>query len=59
MKSVATPMLAIAIASMLVACTPPEGAQDTAVVLPLFHDLQEPDQDRVIDALLGAVSTRL
>jgi hypothetical protein len=32
MKSVATPMLAIAIASMLVACTPPEGAQDTAVV---------------------------
>ena len=34
-----------------------EDAQDTAVVLPLFHDLQESDQDRVIDALLRAVST--
>ena len=34
-----------------------EEAQDTAIVLPLFHDLQESDQDRVIDALLRAVST--
>jgi len=33
-----------------------EEAQDTAIVLPLFHDLREPDQDRVIDALLRAVS---
>lgn len=33
-----------------------EEAQDTAIVLPLFHDLQESDQDRVIDALLRAVS---
>ncbi len=34
-----------------------EEAQDTAIVLPLFHDLQESDQERVIDALLRAVST--
>jgi dTDP-4-amino-4,6-dideoxygalactose transaminase len=34
-----------------------EEAQDTAIMLPLFHDLQETDQDRVIAALLGAVST--
>jgi perosamine synthetase len=34
-----------------------EEAQDTAIVLPLFHDLAEADQDRVIDALLRAVST--
>lgn len=33
-----------------------EEAQDTAVVLPLFHDLQESDQDRVVDALIRAVS---
>jgi len=33
-----------------------EEAQDTAIVLPLFHDLREPDQDRVIDSLLRAVS---
>ncbi len=35
-----------------------EEAQDTAIVLPLFHDLRESDQDRVIEALLRAVSTR-
>jgi perosamine synthetase len=34
-----------------------EEAQDTAVMLPLFHDLQESDQDRVIDALLRATAT--
>ena len=33
-----------------------EEAQDTAIVLPLFHDLQEPDQDRVIHAVISAVS---
>jgi len=33
-----------------------EEAQDTAVVLPLFHDLDEGDQDRVIDAVTRAVS---
>ena len=33
-----------------------EEAQDTAIVLPLFHDLQESDQDRVIDALFRAVA---
>ena len=33
-----------------------EEAQDTAIVLPLFHDLQEREQDRVIDALIRAVS---
>jgi dTDP-4-amino-4,6-dideoxygalactose transaminase len=35
-----------------------EEAQDTAVVLPLFHDLQQPDQDRVIDAVIRAVAPR-
>ena len=34
-----------------------EEAQNTAIMLPLFHDLAETDQDRVIDALLRAVST--
>ena len=33
-----------------------EEAQDTAIVLPLFHDLDEMDQDRVIDAVLRAAS---
>jgi dTDP-4-amino-4,6-dideoxygalactose transaminase len=35
-----------------------EEAQDTAIVLPLFHDLPEADQDRVIDAVIRAVSSR-
>ena len=34
-----------------------EEAQDTAIVLPLFHDLAESDQDRVIAALFRAAST--
>ena len=33
-----------------------EEAQDTAIVLPLFHDLDAADQDRVIDAITRAVS---
>jgi perosamine synthetase len=33
-----------------------EEAQDTAIVLPLFHDLHAGDQDRVIDAITRAVS---
>ena len=33
-----------------------EEAQDTAIMLPLFHDLDEGDQDRVIDAVTRAVS---
>jgi perosamine synthetase len=33
-----------------------EEAQDTSIVLPLFHDLDETDQDRVIDAVTSAVS---
>jgi dTDP-4-amino-4,6-dideoxygalactose transaminase len=33
-----------------------EQAQDTAIMLPLFHDLQERDQDRVIAAVIKAVS---
>lgn len=33
-----------------------EEAQDTAIMLPLFHDLDEADQDRVIDAVTRAVS---
>jgi dTDP-4-amino-4,6-dideoxygalactose transaminase len=32
-----------------------ERIQDTAVILPLFHDLDEPSQDRVIDAVVRAV----
>ena len=35
-----------------------EEAQDTAIVLPLFHDLHAADQDRVIDAVRRAVSAR-
>ena len=35
-----------------------EEAQDTAIVLPLFHDLAEVDQDRVINAVIRAVSSR-
>jgi dTDP-4-amino-4,6-dideoxygalactose transaminase len=33
-----------------------EEAQDTAIMLPLYHDLHEADQDRVIDAVLRAAS---
>jgi dTDP-4-amino-4,6-dideoxygalactose transaminase len=33
-----------------------EEAQETSIVLPLFHDLQFADQDRVIDAVIRAVS---
>ena len=33
-----------------------EEAQDTSIVLPLFHDLDDTDQDRVIDAVKRAVS---
>jgi dTDP-4-amino-4,6-dideoxygalactose transaminase len=33
-----------------------EEAQDTAIMLPLFHDLQDVDQDRVIDAIIRASS---
>jgi dTDP-4-amino-4,6-dideoxygalactose transaminase len=35
-----------------------EEAQDTAIMLPLFHDLQERDQDRVIAAVIRAVPER-
>ena len=35
-----------------------EEAQDTAIILPLFHDLQETDQDRVIDAVIRAAAGR-
>jgi dTDP-4-amino-4,6-dideoxygalactose transaminase len=35
-----------------------EEAQDTAIVLPLFHDLQPSDQERVIEATVKAVSRR-
>jgi dTDP-4-amino-4,6-dideoxygalactose transaminase len=31
-----------------------EEAQDTAIMLPLFHDLENVDQDRVIDAVIRA-----
>jgi dTDP-4-amino-4,6-dideoxygalactose transaminase len=31
-----------------------EEAQETAIMLPLFHDLHEADQDRVIDAVRAA-----
>lgn len=34
-----------------------EEAQDTAIVLPLFHDLTEVDQDRVIEAASRAACT--
>jgi dTDP-4-amino-4,6-dideoxygalactose transaminase len=33
-----------------------EEAQDTAIMLPLFHDLDDADQDRVIDAVTKAIS---
>jgi dTDP-4-amino-4,6-dideoxygalactose transaminase len=33
-----------------------EEAQDSAIVLPLFHDLDEADQDRVIDAVIRAIT---
>jgi len=32
-----------------------EDAQDTAIVLPLYHQLTEDDQDRVVEALAAAV----
>ena len=32
-----------------------ERAQDTAVILPLYHQMTEPDQDRVVEALRRAV----
>ena len=35
-----------------------ESAQDSAIVLPLFHQLTESDQDRVIDELTQAVGIR-
>jgi dTDP-4-amino-4,6-dideoxygalactose transaminase len=35
-----------------------EEAQDTTIVLPLFHDLQDSDQARVIEAVVRAVSSR-
>ncbi len=35
-----------------------ETVQDTAIVLPLFHQLTESDQDRVIDELKSAVGAR-
>jgi dTDP-4-amino-4,6-dideoxygalactose transaminase len=36
-----------------------EEAQDTGVVLPLFHQLAEADQDRVIDELKLAAGGRV
>jgi dTDP-4-amino-4,6-dideoxygalactose transaminase len=35
-----------------------EAAQDAAIVLPLFHQLTEADQDRVIDELTRAAGAR-
>ena len=32
-----------------------ERAQDTAVALPLYHDMTHADQDRVVDSLTRAV----
>jgi dTDP-4-amino-4,6-dideoxygalactose transaminase len=32
-----------------------EQAQDTAVALPLYHDMTDDDQDRVVDSLTRAV----
>ena len=40
------------------ALTRSEAAQDSALALPLFHDLEEPDQDRVITQLRDAVGRR-
>jgi len=34
-----------------------EIAQDRCIMLPLYHDMTEPDQDRVVDALRNAVSS--
>ena len=36
-----------------------EAAQDTAIVLPLFHQLTEADQDRVVDELARAAGARV
>ena len=36
-----------------------EAAQDAAVVLPLFHQLTEADQDRVVDELARAAGSRV
>jgi dTDP-4-amino-4,6-dideoxygalactose transaminase len=33
-----------------------EQAQNTAIVLPLFHQMTEDDQDRVVDSLRLAVT---
>jgi dTDP-4-amino-4,6-dideoxygalactose transaminase len=35
-----------------------EAAQETAIVLPLFHQLTETDQDRVIEELIRAAGAR-
>ena len=35
-----------------------EEAQETAIMLPLFHELQDADQDRVIDAVIRSVAGR-
>jgi dTDP-4-amino-4,6-dideoxygalactose transaminase len=32
-----------------------EAAQDTTVMLPLYHEMGEADQDRVVEALRSAV----
>jgi dTDP-4-amino-4,6-dideoxygalactose transaminase len=33
-----------------------EEAQDTTIVLPLYHQLTEEDQDRVVDTLAAAIT---
>ena len=33
-----------------------ENAQDASIVLPLFHDLDETDQDRIVQAVARAVA---
>ena len=35
--------------------TQSEEAQDTTVILPLFHQLTEEDQDRVVDAIVTII----
>jgi perosamine synthetase len=35
--------------------TQSEDAQDTTVILPLFHQLTEEDQDRIVDTLAGVI----
>jgi dTDP-4-amino-4,6-dideoxygalactose transaminase len=35
-----------------------EAAQDSAIALPLFHDLRDDDQDRVVSVLIDAVAHR-